>query len=112
MPPFPSGAGGSVTIQILPAVAHPATQSGFLIAGDAAYTEHVVLPRFRECGNHQEGGRSMDWRKSSYSGANGGNCLEVADDARVVLVRDTTDRDGGTLAFTADAWAEFLGTLR
>lgn len=36
----------------------------------------------------------MDWRKSSYSGANGGNCVEVADDARVVLVRDTTDRDG------------------
>jgi len=30
----------------------------------------------------------------------------------VVLVRDTTDRDGGTLAFAADAWAEFLGTLR
>ena len=54
----------------------------------------------------------MDWRKSSYSGANGGNCVEVADDARVVLVRDTTDRDGETLAFTADAWAEFLRTLR
>ena len=32
----------SVTIQILPAVAHPATQSGFLIADDAAYTEHVI----------------------------------------------------------------------
>jgi hypothetical protein len=54
----------------------------------------------------------MDWRKSSYSGANGGNCVEVADDARVVLVRDTTDRDGGTLAFTPDAWVEFLGALR
>lgn len=54
----------------------------------------------------------MDWRKSSYSGANGGNCIEVADDARVVLVRDTTDRDGGTLAFTATAWQTFLGTLR
>jgi hypothetical protein len=54
----------------------------------------------------------MDWRKSSYSGANGGNCVEVADDARVVLVRDTTDRDGGTLAFSAAAWAEFTATLR
>lgn len=32
----------NVTLQILPAVAHPATQSGFLIAGDAAYTEHVL----------------------------------------------------------------------
>ena len=127
----------NVTIQILPAIAHPATQSGFLIADDVAYTEHVigglvftdaetvtVLDRlfdtlraecyraFRECGNHQEGGRGMDWRKSSYSGANGGDCVEVADDARVVLVRDTTDRDGGTLAFTAETWQAFLGTLR
>jgi hypothetical protein len=32
----------NVTMQVLPAVAHPATQSGFLIADDAAYTEHVV----------------------------------------------------------------------
>ena len=32
----------NVTVQVLPAVAHPATQSGFLIADDAAYTEHVL----------------------------------------------------------------------
>jgi len=32
----------NVVMQILPAVAHPATQSGFLIADDAAYTEHIV----------------------------------------------------------------------
>ena len=31
-----------VTVQVLPAVAHPATQSGFLIAGEAAYAEHVA----------------------------------------------------------------------
>jgi hypothetical protein len=36
----------------------------------------------------------------------------VADAARVVMVRDTTDRDGGALAFTAGAWQAFLGTLR
>jgi hypothetical protein len=30
----------------------------------------------------------------------------------VVLVRDTTDRDGGTLGFTADVWQAFLGTIR
>jgi Domain of unknown function (DUF5753) len=31
-----------VTIQVLPAVAHPATQSGFMVTGSAAYAEHVA----------------------------------------------------------------------
>jgi len=30
------------------------------------------------------------WRKSSYSGDNGGECVEVASAAGSVLVRDTT----------------------
>jgi Domain of unknown function (DUF397) len=30
----------------------------------------------------------------------------------MVLVRDTTNRDGGTLAFGADAWQEFITSLR
>ena len=53
----------------------------------------------------------MDWRKSSYSGANGGDCVEVAS-AVGVAVRDTTDRDGVTLAFSAGAWAAFVTRLR
>jgi hypothetical protein len=53
----------------------------------------------------------MDWRKSSYSGANG-SCVETATGNGVVLVRDTTNRQGGTLAFTAGAWQAFLETLR
>jgi hypothetical protein len=35
-----------------------------------------------------------EWRKSSYSGANGGDCTEVAS-AGVVMVSDTTYRGGG-----------------
>jgi hypothetical protein len=54
----------------------------------------------------------MDWRKSSYSGANGGNCVETASADGVVLTRDTTDRDGGTLTFGAQAWSAFLTTIR
>ena len=38
-----------------------------------------------------------NWRKSSYSGANGGSCVETASDVGMILVRDTTDRDGFTL---------------
>jgi hypothetical protein len=53
----------------------------------------------------------MDWRKSSFSGQNG-SCIETASNSGVVLVRDTTNRNGGTLSFTADAWRTFLGALR
>ena len=53
----------------------------------------------------------MDWRKSSFSGANGGDCVEVAS-AEGVAVRDTTDRDGITLQFTTTAWQEFTRRLR
>jgi hypothetical protein len=52
------------------------------------------------------------WRKSTYSGGANGSCVESASGSGVILVRDTTDRDGGTLSFTADAWCAFLGTLR
>jgi hypothetical protein len=51
------------------------------------------------------------WRKSSYSGGNGGSCVEVAADG-VILVRDTTNRDGATLAFTAETWQAFTGSLQ
>jgi hypothetical protein len=52
-----------------------------------------------------------DWRKSTRSDANGGACVEVASDD-MILVRDTTDRDGGTLAFPAGAWSTFTARLR
>ena len=54
----------------------------------------------------------MDWRKSSYSSRNGGECVETATSGDMILVRDTTDRSGGTLAFEAQAWTEFVTALR
>jgi hypothetical protein len=51
------------------------------------------------------------WRKASYSGGANGSCVEVGN-GDGVLVRDTTDRDGGTLSITGDAWQTFLGTIR
>jgi hypothetical protein len=51
------------------------------------------------------------WRKSSYS-TNGGECVEVALDRPQVLVRDTKDREGGTLAVSASPWRELLSRLR
>jgi hypothetical protein len=52
-----------------------------------------------------------DWRKASYSNGSG-SCVETASGAGTVAVRDTTDRDGGTLTFTAEAWASFTNSLR
>ena len=51
------------------------------------------------------------WRKSTYSG-NGIDCVEAGHVSGAVLVRDTTDRGGAMLAFTADAWAMFTASLR
>jgi hypothetical protein len=53
-----------------------------------------------------------DWRKSSYSSGNGGNCVEVGHAANAVAVRDTKDRDGRMLAFSAMVWATFLGAAK
>ncbi len=53
------------------------------------------------------------WRKSTYSGHNGGNCVEVAvlaDGARAV--RDSKDPDGPALAFSAGEWQEFVSRVR
>jgi hypothetical protein len=51
------------------------------------------------------------WRKPRRSGTNG-NCVELASGDRTVLVRDTEDRDGVTLSFSAESWAEFQALLR
>jgi hypothetical protein len=49
------------------------------------------------------------WHKSSRSNGNGGACVEVADNLPGrVFVRDTKDRDGGTLAFGPVQWAAFV----
>lgn len=52
-----------------------------------------------------------NWRKSSHSGGNGGNCVEVGS-ADAVLIRDTTDREGCTLSVPASVWQAFLATVR
>jgi len=53
-----------------------------------------------------------EWRKSSYSNANGGDCIEVADKAGAILVRDTKNRTGAMLRVDAEAWERFTDTIR
>jgi len=53
------------------------------------------------------------WRKSSYSGGNGGGCIEAgAQAAARVLVRDTKDRTGPVLRFTPAAWQRFADRVK
>ncbi|MEW2602414.1 DUF397 domain-containing protein [[Kitasatospora] papulosa] len=53
------------------------------------------------------------WRKSSYSGSTGGECVEVADGcAASVPVRDSKDPAGPVLVMSADAWQAFVDGLR
>ena len=53
---------------------------------------------------------SRVWRKSSRSGNNG--CVEVALAADEIAVRDSKDRDGPVLRFTAHEWGAFLAGVR
>lgn len=48
------------------------------------------------------------WRKSSYSGQGGGDCVEVGSWTRAIAVRDSKDPGGAALLFSPTAWAEFL----
>jgi hypothetical protein len=52
------------------------------------------------------------WRKSSYSGSNGGGCVEVGGHDGRVLVRDTTDRQGPVLRFNPESWRKFAGQIK
>ncbi|MGH3250918.1 MAG: DUF397 domain-containing protein [Trebonia sp.] len=56
---------------------------------------------------------SITWRKSSYSGGSGSECVEVGGAGRGrVLVRDTKGRDVATLAFTVEEWTMFADALK
>lgn len=53
------------------------------------------------------------WIKSTRSGTNGGNCVEVARNLPgVVAVRDSKDPDGGTLALTPGQWRVLIGGIK
>ncbi|PTA42614.1 DUF397 domain-containing protein [Micromonospora sp. RP3T] len=52
------------------------------------------------------------WRRSSRSGANDSNCVEVADLSNVSVVRDSKDPDGPVLVFDRGAWSSFVVGLR
>jgi hypothetical protein len=57
--------------------------------------------------------RTATWHKSSYSGGDGGDCLEVADGHPALIpVRDSKNPLGPKLIFRAAAWSGFVEDLK
>ncbi|MGV9786705.1 DUF397 domain-containing protein [Streptomyces sp. NPDC003435] len=55
---------------------------------------------------------SLAWFKSSYSGTQGGDCVEVAVTPATVHIRDSKAPTGPTLHLAPTAWANFLTAER
>ncbi|MFE1340641.1 DUF397 domain-containing protein [Streptomyces sp. NPDC058733] len=50
----------------------------------------------------------LTWFKSSYSGAEGGDCIEVAADRGAVHIRDSKAVTGPVIRVSRKAWAGFV----
>ena len=59
-----------------------------------------------------DGKRAVTWRKSSYSGNNGGQCVEVGEADRVIAVRDSKNPHGPVLAFDLKDWRGFTDRVK
>ena len=62
-----------------------------------------------------EGMNDPRWRKSSFSGSNGGGCVEAGNTPQGVMIRDTQDPrwpgNAPVIAFSASTWRAFLGAI-
>jgi hypothetical protein len=52
------------------------------------------------------------WRKSSHSGSNGGNCIEITTAPGTVAVRDSNDPHGPVLTFGDQDWQRFADQVK
>ncbi|KPC81600.1 MULTISPECIES: DUF397 domain-containing protein [Streptomyces] len=70
------------------------------------------LTWFKSSYSGSEGGACLEvayeWRKSSYSGSEGGNCVEVSAHPTAVHIRDSKVTDGPVLTVPPAAWAAFV----
>ncbi|WP_033320436.1 DUF397 domain-containing protein [Streptomyces yerevanensis] len=54
---------------------------------------------------------NAEWRKSTYSGTSGGECVEVAGLTPHIAVRDSKNPEGGAFTVTPDAFSAFVTSL-
>lgn len=58
-----------------------------------------------------ETGRQTTWRKSSYSGTNGGECVEVAAGAPRIAIRDSKNLGGAVVTINRARFEDFINSL-
>ncbi|MGW6985390.1 DUF397 domain-containing protein [Streptomyces sp. NPDC054932] len=75
----------------------------------------TALKWFKSSYSGDEGGACLEvavaWHKSSYSASEGGDCVEVATSAHTIHVRDSKVQDGPILALAPTSWAAMIGWL-
>lgn len=59
----------------------------------------------------ESGMADLDWRKASWSVANG-QCVEIASAQAAVVVRDSVNASGPVVTYPVDAWRTFLANAR
>ncbi|MBO2451455.1 DUF397 domain-containing protein [Actinomadura barringtoniae] len=52
------------------------------------------------------------WRKSSHSGPYEDECVEVASTDQLILFRDSKDPDGPVLSVGSDSWRRLLNSIK
>jgi hypothetical protein len=55
---------------------------------------------------------TQEWKKSSKSGGNGGDCVEVRRHDGAIQVRDSKDPSGPVLAFDCEQWHTFIDAAK
>lgn len=72
------------------------------------------LAWFKSSYSGSQGGECLEvaynWRKSSHSSDAGGDCVEVAAHPAAVHVRDSKVADGPVLTVAPTSWSAFLGS--
>lgn len=70
-------------------------------------------PDAGECVEVLEAALLTGWRKSSYSGPSGGDCVEVLDNhPTAVPVRDSKSPTGPALVIPTASWSSFVTALK
>ena len=80
---------------------------------NTAARQHLAW--FKSSYSGSEGGNCIEvayaWRKSSYSSSEGGDCIEVAAHPAAVHIRDSKVPTGDILTVSPSTWTEFLGRV-